>query len=260
MATTDAAALRLQLEWGADEALADHPIDRFERAKAPTAPMIAAVPPLRASPTAAATPAARAAAIAAAASTVEALYAAVAAFDGCALRDTATNLVFEDGSPEAPIMLIGEAPGADEDRAGRPFAGAGGAYLARLLASIGLDRSGVLLTTLLPWRPPGGRAATDAEIALCLPFLARHVALRAPRILFVLGARTGRALGASPASSGRRRPAAPVAITLAGLARPLACIVSPTLEQTMRDAGARRMMWADLRQLRRLYEQGLMNP
>ena len=118
--------------------------------------------------------------LAAGADSVEALAALVAGFDGCPLKRTATNTVFIDGNPAAPVMIIGEAPGADEDRIGRPFVGRAGQLLDRMLAAIGLDRSGVLITNVIYWRPPGNRTPTAAEIASCLPFVLRHIALVQP--------------------------------------------------------------------------------
>jgi DNA polymerase len=117
----------------------------------------------------------------------------VAGFDGCALKHTATNTVFADGNPSAPVMIIGEAPGADEDRIGRPFVGRAGQLLDRMLAAIGLDRQSVLITNVIYWRPPGNRTPTTAEIASCLPFVLRHVALVSPKVLVLCG---GTAAGA----------------------------------------------------------------
>ena len=122
-----------------------------------------------------------------------ALEALIAAFEGCALKRTATNTVFADGNPAAPVMIIGEAPGADEDRIGRPFVGRAGQLLDRMLAAIGLDRQGVTITNVVYWRPPGNRTPTTAEIASCLPFVLRHVALVGPKILVLCG---GTAAGA----------------------------------------------------------------
>lgn len=112
---------------------------------------------------------------------------ALAAFDGCALKFTAKNLVFSDGNPEARIMLIGEAPGRDEDIQGLPFVGAAGQLLDRMLASIGLDRTQVYIANVLPWRPPGNRAPTPAEQAACMPFIERQIELVNPDILVFLG-------------------------------------------------------------------------
>lgn len=118
---------------------------------------------------------------------LSALREALAAFEGCSLKHTATNLVFADGNPAAPMMFIGEAPGADEDRAGRPFVGAAGKLLDRMLAAAGMDRTGVYITNILPWRPPGNRTPTPNEVAICLPFLRRHIALAAPKLLVLVG-------------------------------------------------------------------------
>lgn len=116
------------------------------------------------------------------------LRAALAAFDGCSLKKTALNMVFGEGNPESGIMLIGEAPGADEDRQGKPFVGRSGALLDRMLAAIGLNsRADYYITNVLPWRPPGNRTPTDAEVAACLPYVLRHIALVNPRVLVLLG-------------------------------------------------------------------------
>lgn len=121
------------------------------------------------------------------AQTLEALEAALRSFDGCPLKATAMNTVFADGNPQSQVMLIGEAPGEDEDRQGKPFVGVSGKLLDRMLAQIGLDRSKVYISNILPWRPPGNRSPTQAEIAACLPFLERHVELVRPKLLVALG-------------------------------------------------------------------------
>lgn len=126
--------------------------------------------------------------LAEAATTLAELEAAVASFDGCALRKTATHTVFADGTPHAPVMVIGEAPGADEDRIGKPFVGRSGQLLDRMLAAIGLERQrNVYITNILFWRPPGNRKPTENEIALCLPFVWRHIALGAPKVVMLSG-------------------------------------------------------------------------
>lgn len=109
------------------------------------------------------------------------------AFEGCGLKATATQLVFADGNPEAPIMFVGEAPGAEEDRIGRPFVGRAGQLLDKMLAAINLDRSKVYIANVVPWRPPGNRTPTPLEAAACLPFLRRQIALVNPKILVCLG-------------------------------------------------------------------------
>lgn len=131
---------------------------------------------------------------AAAATTLEELRAALDRFEGCSLKATATRLVFADGNPQAEIMAIGEAPGADEDRQGVPFVGRSGQLFDRMLASIGLDRTQVYIANVIPWRPPGNRTPTPLETALCLPFIARQIELVAPRVLLCLGAASAQTL------------------------------------------------------------------
>ncbi len=126
--------------------------------------------------------------------TLDELKAALEAFDGCALRLTAKNLVFADGNPTARVMLVGEAPGADEDRMGLPFVGRSGQLLDRMLAEIGLDRSSVYVANIVPWRPPGNRTPTPQEVAICLPFIERQIALADPDILVCLGGPSAQAL------------------------------------------------------------------
>jgi len=118
---------------------------------------------------------------------LEALREALTEFDLCPLRATATNLVFADGNPSSGLMLIGEAPGADEDRQGLPFVGVSGKLLDRMLAAIGRDRSSAYITNTIFWRPPGNRTPTPLESELCLPFLERHIELVRPRVLVLLG-------------------------------------------------------------------------
>ena len=132
--------------------------------------------------------------IATACTSLDQLVAAVRAFDGCALKRTATNTVIGDGNPEAALMFVGEAPGAEEDRQGLPFVGPAGRLLDRMLASIGLDRSAVYITNMLPWRPPGNRSPTAEELAICQPFLERQIELIAPRILVLVGGIAAKAL------------------------------------------------------------------
>ena len=115
------------------------------------------------------------------------LQSAMARLDDCPLKHTASNLCFADGNPGARLMIIGEAPGRDEDRMGVPFVGADGQLLDKMIASIGLDRASVYLTNLLPWRPPGNRSPTDEETALLLPWLFRHVQLAKPEFVLLLG-------------------------------------------------------------------------
>ncbi len=164
---------------------------------ADTAPHPAPMPVTRsrfAEPPAAAGPVADARSIARACPTIEALQAALEAFDGCSLKQTATRLCFADGNADAPLMLIGEAPGAEEDRQGRPFVGPSGKLLDRILSWIGLDRRSVWITNAIFWRPPGNRAPTAAELAICQPFLERQIELLRPEFILFLGGIAARGL------------------------------------------------------------------
>ena len=125
--------------------------------------------------------------ICAAAGSLDELRRAVEAFEGCSLKLTSNKTVFGDGNPASDIMIIGEAPGADEDRIGLPFVGRSGQLLDKMLAAVGLDRSRCYIANMLPWRPPGNRTPTNAEVAVCLPFLKRQIELIKPRVLLVLG-------------------------------------------------------------------------
>lgn len=128
------------------------------------------------------------------AQTLEELKAALLAFEGCALKYTATNLVFGDGNPTARVMLIGEAPGADEDRQGLPFVGQSGQLLDKSLAAIGLTRRNFYITNIIPWRPPGNRQPTPAETEACLPFVQRHIDLVSPDFLILVGGTAAKTL------------------------------------------------------------------
>ena len=210
--TNDAELLGLlgwYLDAGADESIAETPCDRYaaaqakDAARAPRPPSPPSPrPPRTAEPGAAAgrsgagrtgvlasreEVARTARGMASAADTLDALHAALADFDGCALKQTASNLVFGDGNPNAPLMFIGEAPGAEEDRRGLPFVGPAGRLLDLMLTAIGLDRSAAYITNILPWRPPGNRSPTDAEIAACLAFVERHIELVSPDIVVLVG-------------------------------------------------------------------------
>lgn len=189
-----AALLGWYMAAGADEAIAEAPVDRYAAAKPPQA---ARRPPAdrqanllvsreEVSKTARG--------MAAAAETLDALKTALADFDGCALKQTASSLVFGDGNPAASLMFIGEAPGAEEDRQGLPFVGPAGRLLDLMLGAIGLDRSAAYITNILPWRPPGNRSPTDAEIVACLPFVERHIELVSPEILVLVGGTAAKTL------------------------------------------------------------------
>ena len=198
---SDRSALSRLLEWqiamGADEAILERSRDRLQPKAAPmtrTVPPTATPSPAPIVIVPAATIASQSAVVASArelaqaAATLAALRATVEAFDGCSLKRTATNTVFADGSPTAPVMLIGEAPGADEDRIGRPFVGRSGQLLDRMLAGIGITRAeNAYITNVLFWRPPGNRKPTPEETAICLPFVWRQIALLRPKIVVLCG-------------------------------------------------------------------------
>lgn len=185
------------LDWyranGVDLAVGEEPVDRFNQKPAPAVPIASTNPaqttdqrPIQTPPILGGDPA-EARRLAATADTLENLQQILGSYDGCGLKMRATQLVFADGNPQARIMLIGEAPGAEEDRQGKPFVGRSGQLLDRMLAAIGLDRSKVYIANTVPWRPPGNRTPTPEEMELCLPFLHRQVELVAPRLVMTLG-------------------------------------------------------------------------
>jgi DNA polymerase len=195
--------LAFYLEAGVDCALADEAANRLsDPAAAAVIPPVAGKPalpqPVRPSPAVMATPrgevtAAPEAAIASArdaartAPSLDALRALLETFDGCALKHTATRLVFADGNPQARVMFVGEAPGRDEDIEGLPFVGRSGKLLDRMIAAIGLDRSKAYIANVIPWRPPGNRTPTPQETQICLPFIQRQIELVNPDVLVTLG-------------------------------------------------------------------------
>jgi DNA polymerase len=262
------ALLRWYVEMGADEAIDVEPMDRLAPPRSlPNPPpnageaRVGAVPaePKPAPPTAAAPPSALAESLgeaaqsarrlAAGAATVEELAALVARFDGCPLKSTATNTVFIDGNPEAPVMIVGEAPGADEDRIGRPFVGRAGQLLDRMLAAIGRDRSNVLITNVVYWRPPGNRTPTAAEIASCLPFVFRLIALVRPKVLVLAG---GTAAGALlPQGQGITRLRGRwFDLAVPGLDRPMPTLPMFHPSFLLRTPERKREAWRDLLALR----------
>jgi DNA polymerase len=193
MADDPLATLDWLVEAGAGEAIADAPVNRLVARTAPAAVPAAAPRPVPSKPV---TPPAAgqdsigtAQALAASATSLAALRAALEGFDGCALKRTATNTVFADGTEQAPVLLIGEAPGREEDRVGKPFVGRAGQLLDKMLASIGLDRTrNAYITNVINWRPPDNRDPTPDEAAQCLPFLRRHIELAQPKVIILLGA------------------------------------------------------------------------
>ncbi|MBL8689921.1 MAG: uracil-DNA glycosylase [Rhodospirillaceae bacterium] len=220
LSDADAASLLAwQVAAGADEAILDEPVDRTRPQPSISGPAIPAPPPATPRGVAEAPPAFAGAAaplpprpairpaaspprpvpastplvaqdakaLAASCKTIAELEQAVRVYDGCGLKKTATNTVFADGNPGAKLMFVGEAPGADEDRQGKPFVGLSGKLLDRMLQAIGYDRTSAYITNILFWRPPGNRQPTPQEIQQCLPFVVRHIELVRPDVLVLLG-------------------------------------------------------------------------
>lgn len=182
--------------------------------------------------------------------TLDDLRAALQAFDGInSLRQHATNLVFADGNPAAPVMLVGEAPGADEDRIGKPFVGVSGQLLDRMMASIGLDRTGFYITNTCFWRPPGNRKPTEAELVAQAPFVRRHIELINPKILVLVGASAAHTLLGTQDGITRLRGrwfeyASP------GLAAPIPALPIFHPAFLLRQPAQKRETWVDLLKLK----------
>lgn len=183
--------------------------------------------------------------LAAAADSLDALKAALAHYDGCALAKTATNLVFGDGSATARVVLIGEAPGAEEDRQGVPFVGVSGQLLDRMLASIGLDRTRVFISNTVFWRPPGNRAPTSQEVAACMPFVIRIIELIRPAMLVALGGPAANALLSRSESVSRLRGRW-FTFESAGLDPPIPATALFHPAYLLRSPGQKRFAWRDL--------------
>lgn len=201
------AALNWQAAQGADEALGDAPVNRTQAPlQMPAKSEAEETPAFKASQTPAQPLLARsdvldqALAVAREAENLEQLREAINAFEGISLKKTATQIVFSDGNPEAPVMLVGEAPGADEDREGRPFVGVSGQLLDKILKCIDLDRhaaipqKAVYISNILNWRPPGNRTPSPGEIEASLPFIERHIMLVKPKVLILCGGVSAKAL------------------------------------------------------------------
>ncbi len=275
---------------GADEAVEAQPVDRLS-ARAPAPPAVApeAAPEVTPAVTPAAAPRAAPAAapkapppssqaapqtapqtaplssteealttareLAQAAGSLEELKAALAGFEGCALKATAMNLVFADGNPKARVMIIGEGPGAEEDRQGLPFVGPSGQLLDRMLAAIGLDRTSAYITNLLFWRPPGNRTPTGTEISACLPFVERHIELADPQYLLLVGGISAKTLlGRSQGILKLRGHWAHY--QHAGMARPIPALASLHPAYLLRQPGQKRLAWRDFLSLREALDSG----
>ncbi len=253
-------ALNLQLGFGVDETIGDTPLDRYALSAADDATLAAsagakrpaqdnedrtAVQPAPRSSPGSGDAALESTSPADSAQTLQQLRTTLAAFEGCALKRTATNLVFADGNPDARVMIIGEAPGADEDRLGLPFVGVSGKLLDRMLGFIGLDRTSAYITNVLPWRPPGNRKPTQAEVAVCLPFIKRHVELAKPKILVLAGGAAASTLLDTSQGISRIRGrwhdySSP------GLTQPIATLPTYHPAYLLRTPGQKRFAWCDL--------------
>ncbi len=268
------ALLAWYLEAGVDECVGDAPLDRYAAAAPPAPPPQpsggppvgagagpslpglaepAAAPPAPVGPAAA--PSADGAvqtayALASTATSVAELRQALETFEGCALKKTATNLVFYDGNPEARLIFIGEAPGAEEDRQGLPFVGPSGQLLDRMLDSIGLDRRRFLITNTVFWRPPGNRNPTTMEMAICLPFVERLVELVDPEILITLGGAAAKAMLAQTESVGRLRGRW-FTFSTPRLSRPVQAAVTYHPAYLLRSPAQKRQSWRDLLEIKR---------
>jgi uracil-DNA glycosylase family 4 len=261
--------LAFYLEAGVDCALTEEPVNRLADPDVIPAAREATSPtPLRTVPAAipaAANPAPRGeatlapeAAIASAreaartAPSLEALRALLEKFDGCALKFTATRLVFADGNPQARVMFVGEAPGRDEDIEGLPFVGRSGKLLDRMIAAIGLDRTSAYIANVIPWRPPGNRTPTPQETQICLPFIQRQIELVNPDVLVTLGNPSTQTLLSTREGIMRSRGRWFDYDTGTRVIRAIATFHPAYL---LRSPSYKRMSWLDLRAIARALEQ-----
>ncbi len=204
--------------------------------------------------------------LALAANTLDELREAIAAFDGIGLKKTATNLVFSDGNSKAKVMLVGEAPGGDEDRLGKPFVGVSGQLLDKILACIGLSRTeedpakAVYISNILNWRPPGNRTPAPAEVEVSLPFIERHIQLVKPEVLILCGGVSAKALMASGDSISRLRKKfhdyTPVTVEYREGAAAIPAIATYHPAYLLRTPSQKKAVWQDMLMLR----QRLDNP
>lgn len=190
------AALDWQVELGADEAILDAPVDRFDLPAPQPAPKPAVTPAPQVTPVQPVAPTVDAVAIAKqlaqSVGSLDALRDVMDGFEHCELKRGSRNLVFSDGHPTARVMLVGEAPGRDEDQQGKPFVGRAGQLLDKMFAAVGLDRQndgadGLYITNMLPWRPPQNRDPKPEELAMMQPFTRRHIELAAPDVVVLMG-------------------------------------------------------------------------
>jgi uracil-DNA glycosylase family 4 len=267
--------LRFYAEAGYDEALEEEPVDRFAQGAREAAaragaraggtvgggeasPLPASLPPRQSAQAAlpvartvagtAAVPdeeqAQRARTLAREARTLDELREIVAGFDGCNLKFTAKSTVFADGMPGAALMLVGEAPGSEEDRAGLPFVGRSGQLLDRILAAIGIERAtGAYIANVVPWRPPGNRDPSPLETEICRPFIERQIELAAPKVMVTLGNPSTKLLLKAQTGIMRMRGTWSTYITASGVEIP----AMPTLHPAylLRNPAHKKLAWRD---------------
>jgi DNA polymerase len=180
---------------------------------------------------------------AATAATLDELRQHMAEFEGCNLRFTAKNLVFGDGNPDAALMLVGEAPGREEDLEGLPFVGRSGQLLDRILAAIGRDRTSAYIANVIPWRPPGNRTPTPQETEICRPFIERQIELASPKVLVALGGPSAKLLVGTTDGILRLRGTWKTHSTASGISIP----VMPTLHPAylLRNPAHKKLAWRD---------------
>ena len=248
-------ALAWHVELGATEAIADAPQDRFTESK-PKAVTPAAQPKPEPAQEAAGGTIPGPVALAAGAKTLADLAAAMKGWDGSSLKEGARNFVFSDGIPGAPLMVIGEAPGAEEDRQGKPFVGRAGQLLDRMLAAIGLSRQSqdkakaVYITNMLPWRPPGNRTPSEQEAQAFLPFVERHIELAAPKVILTMGNTPTKAILSTQTGIKRMRG---TWTTHKGTGLPLLPSFHPAY--LLRQPGDKRLAWFDLIEIAKVLER-----
>jgi uracil-DNA glycosylase len=269
---TSPADLLAWLDWyramGATEWLGERPLDRralavseaggrheiwspAPPASTPAVPQARPAPPPM--PASAARVAASARETAAACRSVAEIEAALRTFDGCALKETALKLCLADGNPGAELMLIGEAPGAEEDRQGKPFVGPSGQLLDRMLATIGLNRTRVYITNSIYWRPPGNRAPTAAEIAACQPFLERQIELIRPKLIVFVGGIAARGLLGVKEGVTKLRGRRLLYPLADGSTVPAMVMFHPAY--LLRQPSHKRLAWRDLLAIRKLLDE-----
>ena len=262
-----AEALRWLAEMGADEVIGAEPVNRLlpaaPRAAADSAPALAQPQPTAPQTAPRPTPPRPAGAgtagpsPAAACNSLDEIAAALASFDACPLKKTATRLCYADGHASARVMLIGEAPGREEDIEGKPIAGRSALMLDRMLGAIGLSRqaqdreSAVFITNPVFWRPPGNRAPTEAEMAMCLPFLERTIELQTPDVIVCLGLMAAHRLTGRKDSMLKTRGLW-VTVNVSGRSIPLMTTYHPAF--LLRQPAQKRLAWRDLLSLRQMLD------